>query len=221
MPPSRPSRKPAKKPRQVRSRETYETILEGATRVFAKHGYARSTTNRIAEAAGVSVGSVYQYFPDKDAMLTELMRRYRENLVERIGERLTVMDHVSFETVVHTLLTALLNDDEINPALRRVLIERVLRTDARREVGGFEERVEGLVADALRAAKDYVAIEQFELSAFILVRVVLAISHAAVVDRPVFNTPALASELTRLVVGYVGRRPLEDDAPRRARPRTR
>jgi AcrR family transcriptional regulator len=184
----------------------FETILAGATRVFAAHGYARSTTNRIAEAAGVSVGSVYQYFPDKDAMLTELMRRYRESLVERIGRRVAEMNEVTFEAVVHTLLSAILNDDQINPALRRVLIERVLRTDARREISGFEERLEGLIADALRSAKDFVAVEEFELCAFILVRVVLAVSHAAVVDRPWYNTPSLTNELTRLVVGYVGRR---------------
>jgi AcrR family transcriptional regulator len=183
-----------------------EIILAGATRVFETEGYARATTNRIAAAAGVSVGSVYQYFPDKDAMLTELMRRYREKLVERIGERVAQMNEVSFEAVVHTLLSAILNDDQINPALRRVLIERVLRTDPRRNVEGFEERLEGLIADALRGAKDFVVVEEFELCAFILVRVVLAVSHAAVVDRPWYNTPSLTKELTRLVVGYVGRR---------------
>jgi AcrR family transcriptional regulator len=184
----------------------FETILEGATRVFAAHGYARSTTNRIAEAAGVSVGSVYQYFPDKDAMLTELMRRYRDGLVARIGQRVAEMNVVTFEAVVHALLSAVLHDDQINPALRRVLIERVLRTDARREISGFEERLEELIVEALRGAKDYVTVEEFELSAFILVRVVLAVSHAAVVDRPWYNTPSLTKELTRLVVGYVGRR---------------
>lgn len=164
----------------------------------------------------MSVGSVYQYFPDKDATLTELMRRYRESLVQRIAERVAEMDEVSFESLVHTLLFAILNEDRINPALHRVLIERVLRTDARREFTGFEERLESIIADALRSAREYVAVEDFELCAFILVRVVVAVSQAAVVDRPQYNTPALVRELTRLVVGYVSKRPLGHDALRRA-----
>ncbi|HEX3595119.1 MAG TPA: hypothetical protein VHU80_08460, partial [Polyangiaceae bacterium] len=135
----------------------------------------------------------------------------------RIGKRIAEMDYFSFESVVRTLLSAILNDENINPALHRVLIERVLRTNGRRDLAGFEERIEGIVADALRAAKEHVAVEDFDLSAFILVRVVLAISHAAVVDRPIYNTPALTNELTRLVVGYVGRRPGPDDALRRER----
>jgi AcrR family transcriptional regulator len=215
MPRAPARKKSAKRPRQERSRETFDVILAGATRVFARYGYARATTNRIAEEAGVSVGSVYQYFPDKDAMLTELMRRYRESLVQRIAERVAEMDEVSFESLVHTLLFAILNDDRINPALHRVLIERVLRTDARREITGFEERLESIIADALRSAREYVAVEDFELCAFILVRVVVAVSQAAVVDRPQYNTPALVRELTRLVVGYVGRRSEGHDAPRR------
>ena len=65
-----------REPRQARSRATRERILDAAARVLAEHGYARGTTNRIAEAAGLSVGSLYQYFPNKDAVLAELVRRH-------------------------------------------------------------------------------------------------------------------------------------------------
>jgi AcrR family transcriptional regulator len=191
-------------PKQERSREMVETILNAATRVFVKEGYARATTNRIAVAAGVSVGSLYQYFPSKDAIAVELLRRYRENLIDLVGARLAEMNERSFDAVVHALLTALLRAEGINPALHRVLIEQVLRTSARREILGFEERLEALLAEALRAAKGKVHVADYEVAAFVLVRVVLAVVHAAVVDHPRYNTPALATELTRLVVGYVG-----------------
>ena len=193
-----------KKPTQERSREMVSTILGAAARVFVKEGYARATTNRIAKAAGVSVGSLYQYFPSKDAIAVELLRRYREGLIDLVGKRLLEMNVTTFEEVVHALLSALLRAEGINPALHRVLIEQVLRTSARREILGFEERLEGVLADALRAAKDSVHVADYELSAFVLVRVVLSVVHAAVVDHPRYNTPALVSELTRLVVGYVG-----------------
>jgi AcrR family transcriptional regulator len=196
--------KPRKNPRQERSQAMVETILEAATRVFVKEGYARATTNRIATAAGVSVGSLYQYFPSKDAIAVELLRRYRESLVEIVAQRLARADQVPFEEVVEELLTMLLKHQSINPALHRVLIEQVLRTGARREILGFEEKLEAHLIAALHAAKSRVNVDDYELAAFVLVRVVLAVVHAAVVDSPRYNTPALARELTRLVTGYVG-----------------
>jgi AcrR family transcriptional regulator len=196
--------KSRKKPTQERSQVMVESILEAAARVFVKEGYARATTNRIAVAAGVSVGSLYQYFPSKDAIAVELLRRYRESLVDIVGERLSRADVVPFEQVVEELLTMLLKHQAINPALHRVLIEQVLRTGARREILGFEEKLEAHLVEALRSAKSRVKVADYDLAAFVLVRVVLAVVHAAVVDSPRYNTPALAHELTRLVVGYVG-----------------
>jgi AcrR family transcriptional regulator len=66
---------PRRRPSQRRSRATVEAILDAAARVFERHGYAAGTTNRIAERAGVSIGSVYEYFPNKDAILAALAER--------------------------------------------------------------------------------------------------------------------------------------------------
>src|SRR2546430_11946069 len=63
-------------PKQGRSVETRARILDAAARVFASCGYAKGTTNRVAEEAGMSVGSLYQYFPNKDAILVELARAH-------------------------------------------------------------------------------------------------------------------------------------------------
>lgn len=179
------------------------TLLEAATRVFVKEGYAKATTNRIATAAGVSVGSLYQYFPSKDAIAVELLRRYREGLVELIGSRLGAATPETFASVVRELLADLLQAEGINPALHRVLIEQVLRTSARREMLGFEERLEAVLASAMRSAK--IELEDPDLVSFVLVRVVLSVVQSVVVDRPRYKTPALADELTHLVIGYLSR----------------
>lgn len=208
MPQARPKKRTAlrKKPSQERSREMVEAILAAATRVFVKEGYARATTNRIAEAAGVSVGSLYQYFPSKDAIAVELLRRYREQLIELVTTRLAGLDEHTFEAAVQALIEALLRAEGINPALHRVLIEQVLRTNARAELIGFEERLERVLAEALRAAGSAVGVDDVEIASFVLVRVVLSMVHAAVVDRPNQNGPKLARELTRLVVRYLAPR---------------
>ena len=184
-----------------------EAILVAAARVFVKEGYAKATTNRIAAAAGVSVGSLYQYFPSKDAIAVELLRRYRESLVTRVASRLVTATRATFSEVVRDLLYDLLRGDGLDPNLHRVLIEQVLRTSARREMIGFEERLEEVLASALRSAE--VNLPDPELSAFVLVRVVLAVVQGVVVDRPRYKTRAMAAELTRLIARYVGAQPVQ------------
>jgi AcrR family transcriptional regulator len=81
--------KPRKKPRQERSLKTYDAILEAATRVFGERGYAGATTNDIAELAGVSIGSLYQYFPNKDALIVALQAHHKNEIAAAIK---TVLD---------------------------------------------------------------------------------------------------------------------------------
>jgi AcrR family transcriptional regulator len=206
----RPTARARKAPKQARSRELVETILTAAARVFVRRGYAHATTNRIAEAAGVSVGSLYQYFPSKDAIAVELLRRYRARLLELVAAHLATIDATSLAEAVHALLVALLRAEGIDPALHRVLIEQVLRTDARGELLGFEERLEQLLGEVLARTDTEVRGRDLQIVSFVVVRVVLAMIHAVVVDRPDLDRERVADELTRLVVGY-----LEGAAPRR------
>jgi AcrR family transcriptional regulator len=73
-----------KVPSQVRSRAMVESIVEATTRVLLKEGYEACTTNRVAKAAGVSIGSLYQYFPDKEALVVAVMERYQAELKEAL-----------------------------------------------------------------------------------------------------------------------------------------
>lgn len=109
----------------------------------------------------------------------------------------------SFPDAVRGLVSALLEAEGINPALHRVLIEEVLRTSARAELAGFEERLETVVVDALRRAGCHVDVPDVRLAAFLLVRMVLALVHAAVVDRPEADRSELVSEMARLVLRYL------------------
>jgi AcrR family transcriptional regulator len=195
---------PRKRPRQERSEATVDAILEAAARVFASEGYEAATTNRIAEAAGTSVGSLYQYFPSKDAIAVDLARRYRAGRIAFVRSQLDGLGNKPVTTVIRALFTSLLQADGIRPELYRVLIQQVLRTSARNELRGYEERLEAVVADALRRVKPPPQVEDIDLAAFMLVRLVLALVHSANADQPRYNTPALVSELTRLVVAYLG-----------------
>lgn len=195
--------RPRKLPSQERSREMFEAILDAAAHVFVELGYARATTNKIAEAAGISVGSLYQYFPSKDAIAVELLRRYRMKLLGLVGDALGRVNERGLERVVRDLVDALLRAEGIDPALQRVLIEQVLRTSARAEVLGFEEQLEVVVAERLRAAATGVPEKDLRVAAFLVVRVVLAVVHAVRVDRTELDTTRLRDHVTRLLVRYL------------------
>src|SRR6187402_2230817 len=76
----KPSTRPRKAAIQERSRATVDALLDATARILTKHGYDRASTNRVAEAAGVSIGSLYQYFPSKEALVASLMERHVDEI---------------------------------------------------------------------------------------------------------------------------------------------
>lgn len=80
------SAEPRKRPKQARSREMVERILDEAARLFDEVGYHATSTNHVAEAAGISIGSLYQYFPNKDSLLVGLAERHLEEATTRLAD---------------------------------------------------------------------------------------------------------------------------------------
>lgn len=144
---SKGSAEPRKQPVQDRSRQTVERILRAAARIFDEEGYRRTTTNRVAEAAGVSIGSLYQYFPNKDALLVALAERHVEEATDAFAQHLAELDRDEppLEAVVRSLLelTVGLNDTS---GLHATLFTDCPRTPA------LEERLDrftGAVVDGV------------------------------------------------------------------------
>ena len=77
-----------KKPKQKRSKLMVDNILEASIRVLKHHPYQQFTTNRVAEAAGISIGSLYQYFPNKQSILLELEIRAVNEMIENVEKLL-------------------------------------------------------------------------------------------------------------------------------------
>lgn len=125
------SAEPRKRPRQRRSAETVDRILGAAARILDERGYAGTTTNHVAASAGVSIGSLYQYFPNKDALLVALAERHVDEVASRFGDRLATLreDRPPLELTVRALLelTVELNDTS---RLHAILFSDCPRTPA-------------------------------------------------------------------------------------------
>ena len=118
---------PRKSPTQDRARETVEAILEAAVDLFSSRGYARTSTNHIARRAGVSVGSLYQYFPNKDAVLTALLARHLVAVESAISACIPLLRDpaVPLRDGIRRLLERLREVHEADPRLTRAIEQQV------------------------------------------------------------------------------------------------
>ncbi|WP_252060423.1 TetR/AcrR family transcriptional regulator [Acinetobacter sp. AHP123] len=110
-----------KRPRQARSTATFEAILEAAARILESLGFAGFNTNAVAELAGVSIGSLYQYFPSKDALIVELIRRERAELSNRIVEAIEQNNATDLKEKLKLVIHAAVQHQLSRPLLARTL----------------------------------------------------------------------------------------------------
>ncbi|MDQ3756553.1 MAG: TetR/AcrR family transcriptional regulator [Actinomycetota bacterium] len=185
---------PRKQPKQQRSAATRTRILDAAARVFAEHGYAAGTTNRIAAEAALSVGSLYQYFPNKDSILVELVRRHVAEGAERVADALN-----DAQDPLAAVVDAALANHVDSPRLHQVLFEEAPRPP---ELLAELHALEGEVVD--RVAR---LLSRDRLVAWMVVAMVESLVHRYIsshTDRS--DTKAFAAELNRAVRAYLGAR---------------
>jgi len=197
--------RPRRSPSQRRSRDTVQAILMAAARVFATAGYAAGTTNRIADEAGVSVGSLYEYFPNKDALLLALMEAHLaegQGIVQEAMVEIAARRPPLREAVRH-LVDAMVDLHARDRALHRVLFEEApLPAHLRRRVADAERTIACQVAGYLRAQPE-VRVPDVDLAAVVIVQTVEALTHKLVVHGERASRDALAEEMVALLTLYL------------------
>ena len=194
-----------KAPRQQRSRVTVDAIVEAATRVLARRGWARFTTNEIAAVAGVSVGSLYQYFPDKLAIAEAIRQRHLDDvLVALAGSDADGDASAPLPRRVERFVDGVIAAHSVDQALHRVLVDEVPLA-ARSTYPEFEaeylRRYRALVAESGGPGGGADA----GIAARMLSSAVEGAVHAAA-RRGDLEAPAMRTELVRLVLAYLSDR---------------
>jgi len=160
-------------PQQARSRRTRERILAAATDAFESLGYDETTTPEIARRAGIAVGSVYDYFRDKRAILLELLHDTMEQMAELVVQGLApeTWQHSDPRESVRKLLELIFHSRTVRPGLQRILWERFFKDpEVRAAVEKIEERVRSAVVELLEAlrAEGRTRIEDPATAAFVV-----------------------------------------------------
>jgi AcrR family transcriptional regulator len=198
---------PRKLASQERSRSTVDALLEATTRVLIKEGYDKASTNRIAEVAGVSIGSLYQYFPSKEALVAAVIDRHQQEVSEVTRNALVKAAARPIEVAAREFVSVAIDAHRVNPKLHGVLAEQIPRVGRLENIEANVREGYALVRGYLEAHRDEIDVADLDLAAFVLVTVVEALTHAAVLRRPDILADGKArhfvDDVTRLVVRYL------------------
>lgn len=194
---------PRRQPRQVRSELTRRRILTAAAQVFAEHGYAAGTTNRIAEQARISVGSLYQYYPNKDAILLELLTRHLDAGIVAIGMRQSAELPSSLEEILRGFVLAVIENHLDDPQLLRVMMEQGPRSDELlTKIADSMRMLVGYIEDVLGRHPE-VRVADTHTAARLVVSTVELVVHQLVAAPDPVDVTRLENELVAMLTSYL------------------
>ena len=206
MPKRHASNGARKGPKQQRSKVTVAAILDGTVRVLEQEGSDAATTSRIAEVAGVSVGTLYQYFSNRDAILDALQDREFERATEMMNRVLAHGTHDSEQQIARRVIEGLLELHAAAPSLHRLLVVKGLSVTPTERVQAFDMRIIAVVRGFLTLAGVRLRHKNVDAAAFVVYQAVRATMLAHLLERPAgLDSHTLVDELTDLVVRYLAR----------------
>jgi AcrR family transcriptional regulator len=206
---------PRRKPSQQRSRETVDVVFEAAMRELQRGDPTAVNVNRVAETAGVSIGSIYQYFPSKETLLSSLIAHYMRRRFDAImaliraiqDEERATQKLVPLEEVMRRLVHGTIRLKQQGLPLEFALISWFARVGSLASLTELDREYTQAMADALRTLQEPPArIRSVDplLAARILMQSIRAILLTAILQEPsLFDGEALCAEVTELAVRYL------------------
>ena len=195
--------KPRKTPRQARSQATVDAISEAAIQVLLTAGPYRLTTTRVAERAGVSVGSMYQYFPHKQALLYAVLQNHLDGIAGAVEAVRETRGNAAVNARVDAVIEAFIDAKAARADVTRAMYKVAAELEVGELRGGVSKRIHRAIVDILTGAAD----AKFDDPDAVAFTMQAAMAGAA---RAVFEggaTPAmirvLRSQLAFMCKGYV------------------
>ncbi|MFO0669464.1 MAG: TetR/AcrR family transcriptional regulator [Polyangiaceae bacterium] len=202
-------------PNQQRAKETVDAVFEAALRELSRDGEAKLSVNRVAETAGVSIGSLYQYFPNKESLLTGLIARFVRRRFDAILELIAELEReeqrtgerASLEAVMTILVEGTLGMNKKSAPVERALVAWFARVGSLDALAEVDREATTRVAQSIRRLKDTpgrIRDVDPDVAAHVLVQSIRATILTALLHQPtLFDDPALSRELVVLATRYL------------------
>ena len=193
------------KPKQARSKRTKEKIIEAGEKLFSEIGYRKSDSKKIAEAAGVAIGSFYNYFPDKKQLLLEIYRRHLSD-AHGVTTVLENFDATKFDPKVFlaNLLKNIMQQHENAPAFHMEMdIMKGSDDDFARIHLEEQRRIVGAVQAMLDNNHEHFRVKDTAAAAYIVVTSIEAVFHSLQLFEPPVSPERILTEMTDWFIRYL------------------
>ena len=194
--------KPRKIPIQQRSQAMVELILKAATRVLARESLAGFNTNRVADVAGISVGSLYQYFPNKAALVTELIARAHAEFSDALRQLAQQVDGQPLEDVLHAVARLAIAQQYANPVFAAALDHEEKRLPIQDQLQAFGAHMLALVSSLLARHAAELAPDLPSAAAADCMAITKALVEADA-EQALKPAPDLEDRIVRALQGYL------------------
>jgi len=197
--------RPRKSPKQGRSRALVEALLDATARILVSRGYTEMAMEDVAGLAGASVGSLYQYFPHKEALVVGLIERHADREVAFLEARFAALQPSSIETIVEATVRAVLAFRAEDPKLHQALLDAIPLVgryyDLRQRGAQGAMRLRELFGAALPSQAGGPSLNEL---VFIVGNATHSLTHEGLLPRPAtLDDARLGREIVRLVLGYL------------------
>jgi AcrR family transcriptional regulator len=193
-----------KKPLQVRATVTVDAIFEATIQVLIIDGPHRLTTTRVAARAGVSVGTMYQYFPHKQALFYAVNERYLDALAEKIESACKAHHGTSIEQMVEALVTTYWKAKTERPEVTRALYRSVAELDNAPLIEAFSYRVDAATAAMFTSASDADFADLLSVNLTLLATIFGTVRNVFERNLPAPDSSAVLGQMILMCVAYLG-----------------
>lgn len=181
-----------------------DTLLEATARVLVKRGYSGTNTNLIAEVAGVSVGSIYQYFPNKDSLIEALHQRHGMQMRDIIIHVLSRSKKTTLREAMKALVKALLEAHLVEPELHHVLAGEFTFLDLHKDDNSADHDISGLVQPILENHRHEIRRPNLELAVYIVIKMIESLVHQTVLEPSRhFALPEIEDAISEAAFAYL------------------
>jgi AcrR family transcriptional regulator len=189
-----------RRPQQERSQHTVDAILSATKTLVVRYGLEKFTTNGVARLAGVSIGSLYQYFPSKRALIAELRRRHQATGLSMARDEAVQLMTAPPEVALRRFVAQMVAVHRVDPVLHRAL-----ELDAGGlTVGETERSVLAMIRAYMELHRAEIGMRDLDQAAFMVALTVHAVVHGTVIQHPeILNDDELTDDLVRMLLAYL------------------
>jgi AcrR family transcriptional regulator len=190
-------------PRQSRSKVTCEAILTATTQVLLARGYSGTTTNHVAEVAGVSIGTLYQYYGNKNDLVRAVVEKHTDEIFALLRHTLLNLADAPIPMAVRTFVNAMMKVHAVDPRLHRICLEQAFHLGLD-HILSIRDAAQGLVAAYLTQYADRILPKDLNLAASVLVITVDSIAHGTMLQDNPPDMNAVGEESIAVILRYLG-----------------